>query len=73
MTGLVFAHSFVLGLGLLFPLVASAADVHNVFREPPREARLQMWYHWIGDCVTEEGIVADMKAMGFPWMENVDK
>jgi len=23
-----------------------------------------MWYHWNGDCVTEEGLIADMKAMG---------
>ena len=40
------------------------ADVHDVFADPPAEAKLQMWYHWIADCVTEEGIVADMKAMG---------
>lgn len=40
------------------------ADVHDIFADPPAEAKLQMWYHWIADCVTEEGIVADMKAMG---------
>ena len=39
-------------------------SIHDVFAHPPAEARLQMWYHWIGDCVTEEGLVADMKAMG---------
>ena len=54
---------------LLFSLVAAAAplargDVREVFAQPPPEARLQMWYHWVADCVTEEGLVADLKAMG---------
>lgn len=42
----------------------ASSEVHEVFANPPPEARLQMWYHWIGDCITEEGIVADLKAMG---------
>ena len=42
----------------------ASSEVHDVFANPPPEARLQMWYHWIGDCITEEGIVADLKAMG---------
>lgn len=41
----------------------ASSEVHEVFANPPPEARLQMWYHWIGDCITEEGIVADLKAM----------
>ena len=54
---------------LLFSLAAAAAslargDVREVFAQPPPEARLQMWYHWVADCVTEEGLVADLKAMG---------
>lgn len=44
-------------------LKLTSLDIHDVFRNPSREARLQMWYHWIGDCVTEEGIVSDIKAM----------
>ena len=60
---LVLVCSLVSG-ALLLSREGYAADVHDVFREPPRQARLQMWYHWIGDCVTEEGIVADLKAMG---------
>lgn len=38
--------------------------VHEVFANPPSEARLQMWYHWVGDCVTEAGLIEDFKAMG---------
>ena len=49
---------------LAFFSCLAVADVHDVFSCPPAEAKLQMWYHWIADCVTEEGIVADMRAMG---------
>lgn len=49
---------------LAFFSCLAVADVHDVFSCPPAEAKLQMWYHWIADCMTEEGIVADMRAMG---------
>ncbi|MDO4366937.1 MAG: glycosyl hydrolase, partial [bacterium] len=34
------------------------------FAHPPESARLQAWFHWNGDCVTKEGLAADLKAMG---------
>ena len=43
---------------------SASAGVRAVFENPPREARVQMWYHWISDCITEEGLVRDFKAMG---------
>lgn len=56
-------------LAVLLALVGSGVggalgDVHDVFARPPKAARLQVWYHWIADCVTEAGLVADFKAMG---------
>lgn len=43
-----------------FPTVA---DVVDAFKNPPREAQLQTWWHWVGDGVTKEGITADLEAM----------
>ena len=34
------------------------------FADPPAASGLQTWFHWNGDCVTKEGLVADLKAMG---------
>ena len=54
---------------LLFALAAltgparDGAELRAGFADPPRACGLQAWYHWIGDCVTEEGIVADLAAM----------
>jgi len=39
-------------------------DIHAVFAEPPDSTKLQMWYHWVNDCVTREGLVRDFKAFG---------
>ena len=33
------------------------------FRNPPRAAALQCWWHWVDDCVTREGISRDLRAM----------
>ena len=47
-------------------LSAGAAErtLAERFRDPPESARLQAWFHWTGDCVTKEGLVADLKALG---------
>lgn len=34
------------------------------FSNPPESSRLQTWFHWNADCVTKDGLVADLKAMG---------
>lgn len=41
----------------------TSADVADAFRNPPREASLQTWWHWVGNGVTKEGITADLEAM----------
>lgn len=43
---------------------AAARPLAARFADPPASSRLQAWFHWNGDCVTEEGLVADLKAMG---------
>lgn len=49
------------------PLACCAAEGDSLaarFANPPESSRLQTWFHWNGDCVTKEGLVADFKAMG---------
>ena len=40
-----------------------ADDLASRFAAPPESCRLQTWFHWNADCVTKEGIVADLKSM----------
>ena len=44
-------------------LLASADDLLDGFRSPPRAARPQVWWHWMNGNVTKEGITADLEAM----------
>ena len=44
--------------------MAAESSLLDRFSNPPPSSRLQAWYHWNGDCVTKEGLVADLKAMG---------
>lgn len=53
-----------LGAVLVAPQTGKCDDVREVFANPPESTRLQMYYHWIGDGVTREGLVRDFKAMG---------
>ncbi len=43
---------------------AESSSLAARFADPPESSRLQTWFHWNGDCVTKEGLVADLKAMG---------
>ena len=52
-----------LGLALAFA-APSFAGLREDFANPPDRTRLQMWYHWVGDCVTREGLARDFKAFG---------
>lgn len=52
-----------LGAILVLPRVGKC-DVRDVFANPPESTRLQMFYHWLGDGVTREGLTRDFKAMG---------
>ena len=57
--------SHVLPLALALTLSGPTfAGLREDFANPPESTRLQMWYHWVGDCVTREGLVRDFKAFG---------
>ena len=48
----------------VFALTGAATDgLARVFAEPPRDARPQVWWHWIGNNVTREGIANDLREM----------
>ena len=54
----------VLAIVLLCSSADAAADLLAArFADPPAECALQAWWHWVGDCVTEEGIDRDIAAM----------
>lgn len=40
------------------------ATLRECFSTPPEDAKLQTWFHWVSDFVTQEGLKADLKAMG---------
>ena len=44
-------------------LAMAEASLEARFAEPPESSRLQTWWHWCGDNVTEKGIAADLVAM----------
>ena len=44
-------------------LADARAGVHEAFRNPPEDAKLQIWYHWLGEHVNEEALVRDIAAM----------
>ena len=44
----------------LLGLAAGAATPEEVFRNPPREAKVGTYWHWMGGQVTEEGIRKDL-------------
>ena len=39
------------------------ADLEAGFRNPPAEAKPQVWWHWMAGNVTRAGITADLEAM----------
>ena len=45
-------------------VLAAPGGVREDFSRPPESTRLQMWYHWVGDGVTREGLVRDFRAFG---------
>jgi len=45
---------------------ASIDELQAGFQNPPKESRVRVWWHWMGDDVTESGIRAD-----FEWFKRV--
>ena len=37
----------------------SIQELEAGFQNPPKESRVRVWWHWMGDDVTESGIRAD--------------
>lgn len=44
----------------------SLDELQSGFQNPPKESRVRVWWHWMGDDVTESGIRAD-----FAWFKRV--
>lgn len=44
----------------------SIGELQAGFQNPPKESRVRVWWHWMGDDVTESGIRAD-----FDWFKRV--
>ena len=56
-------------VGLLLPGCGkkdTAASLKAGFQNPPQESRVRVWWHWMGNDVTESGIRAD-----FDWFKRV--
>ena len=51
------ATAALLGLGL------GAQDLAQSFLNPPQEARIRVWWHWMDSNITKEGIKADLDWM----------
>ena len=51
------ATAALLGLGL------GAQDFESQFLNPPQEARIRVWWHWMDSNITKEGIKADLDWM----------
>lgn len=45
------------------PMLAGANDLDALFRNPPPEARPQVWWHWMYGNITEEGITKDLEQL----------
>ena len=54
------ATSALAGFAAGGDLSVGAADVQEVFENPPAKAHTGVWWHWMGSQVTEAGIVADL-------------
>lgn len=50
-------------LALAFMSVSHAADLEQLFAQPPDAAKPLTWWHWLNGSVTKEGITADLEAM----------
>lgn len=55
--------------------VAPPSALADGFRDPPKEARPRVWWHWMNGNVTKDGIAKDlawMKRVGIGGMQNFD-
>lgn len=60
---------------LLLSITASAQGYDDDFKNPPQEARVRVWWHWMDGNITQEGVKADldwMKAAGIAGVQQFD-
>ncbi len=57
-----FAVAFLVSVAGGFP-AGGAPELERGFRNPPRSARPQAWWHWMNGMVTRKGIALDLEAM----------
>ena len=66
---------FPVFLTLCFGLHAQSQDLVEIFKNPPQDARPQVWWHWMDGNVSREGIRKDlewMKDSGFGGFHQFD-
>ena len=68
-------HSLLLLAGCLLGVQAIAQDYMTSFQNPPQDARIRVWWHWMDSNISKEGIKADldwMKATGIGGFQQFD-
>ena len=61
--------------GMLFFSGTALAQPYEGFKNPPQDARIRVWWHWMDGNITREGIKADldwMKATGIAGVQQFD-
>ncbi|MDR0825040.1 MAG: hypothetical protein LBN74_08090, partial [Prevotella sp.] len=59
----------VTGLSLFFACKGSdigntsLAEMRNMFRKTPKETQIGVYWYWISDNISEEGVIKDLEAM----------
>ena len=59
----------------LLGLSLAAQDLETQFMNPPQQARIRVWWHWMDSNITQEGIKADldwMKRTGIAGVQQFD-
>ena len=49
--------------GLVLGSLMSAQDLSSDFRNPPQDARIRVWWHWMDGNISKEGIKKDIEWM----------
>ena len=60
LAGVLFAGSALIGTGLA---EAASLSLEAGFANPPDDAKLQVWWHWLTKSTTKKGVDADLRAM----------
>ena len=65
----------LLAVGVLLSASAFSQTYESSFANPPQEARIRVWWHWMDSNISKEGIKKDldwMKATGIGGVQQFD-